>query len=170
MAETDSIVTQEPATPASDPSHRTTPSCQALAPLLSLTREVESGQKTSGHPLTAQPPGSAPGLPQEGAPGTGQAENYAGSSRQGTWGQGAALPDWGPCAGSWRAVRSPGPPPPRGHFHFLFSPPKQDRPGQGRQHQLVEMEQGLGGQKDWPWRRKGAQQLPVPVPLRVNLN
>lgn len=174
LAGTDSIVTQEPATPASDPSHRTAPSCQALPPLLSPTREVESGQKTgtvaSGHPLTAQSPSSARGCRKK--------EPQA----QGRLGAGQAVPGRGPgdkelpfltgvplqAAGGLCA--------PRGHLlhraTFTFYSLHQSRSSQARGSSISSWRwsEGWGGQKDWPRGRKGAQPLPVPVPLRVNPN
>lgn len=90
-------------------------------------REVESGQKTGERwwpqatfLLPRQP--ALPGTMAGRTPGTGPAPGWASSTGQGTWGQAAALPSWGPSADSWQAAGSPGlpPPAPRGTFTFYF--------------------------------------------------
>lgn len=100
----------------------------------SPTQEVESGPKDSGAVASGPPShcSSHPALLGTAAgrgPGPGQAEN-AGPQGRGPWGPGAALPYWAPSAGGWRAVSSPGRPPPRATFTFYFlHPPKQEGPG-----------------------------------------
>lgn len=99
------------------------PSLPSSHPLGRLSRDKRmenSGYRPRSHcPVTP----SAQGCCSRKEP-RAQSKGSADSSRLGAWGQGAAPSHWAPLQTEAPQATSS-----RGCFHFLFSSPKQDRPG-----------------------------------------